>query len=278
LRARIGPGSKRGTTAPPAWGAVVVLAVTALCAPPACTPAAAQAPNTYYIEGGLDLAHFSDNYGNGNGQWLVFILSQPANYNLRFDLSRAQRWGDRGVGGGLSFSKYLDRLTLAAGASGGSGDFIYPEYRLEASVGYGLLPQGNLLVMLGYLHDQSKVDNYFDRVALSANWYMDSHWIFGGFFNYDIGQPGDTVTMSLGLGATWFTWKKRYIGGTVTYGDVNYTQVSLNGFLVAYKQFSLRANYSEYFNPTFGTNVRLDFGTNKYYDVYGVSVSVFKSW
>jgi len=256
---------------------VAVAAVLAVAA--ACTPAAAQeAPTNYYVEGGLDFSHFTHDNGNGNGQWLVLILSQPAKHTLRFDLSRAERWDDEGVGGGLLLNKYVGRLTLGAGASGGSGNFIYPEYRVDASVGYGFLAKGNLKIVLGYLHEQSKAENSYSRMAISANYYMNSHWIFGGFFNYDVGQPGDTVTKSMGLGATWFTWQKRYIGGLFSYGDVNYTQVSANDFLVDYKQFSVRLYYSEYFNPTFGTNIKLDYGHNEFFKVYGISVSVFKSW
>jgi YaiO family outer membrane protein len=258
----------------PAAGVLVAALLLAACVP----AAAQQGKNVYYLEGGVDFSHFSNDYGNGNGQWVTFILSQPANYNLRFDLSRAERWGDQGVGGGLLFTKFVGRLTLGAGASGGSGDFIYPDYRVDATAGYAFLPKGNLQISLGYLHEQSKAENSYDRMSISANWYVNSHWIFGGYFNYDIGQPGDTVTKTVGLGATWYTWQKRYIGGMIVYGDVNYTQVSANDFLVAYEQFELRLNYSEYFNPTFGTNIRVFLGTNEYFDVYGVSASLFKSW
>ena len=54
--------------------------------------------------------------------------------------------------------------------------------------------------------------------------------------------------------------------------------VGITDFLVAYEQVWVRANYSEYFNPTFGLNLRVDWGTNKFYDFYGISASVFKTW
>jgi hypothetical protein len=225
--------------APAPW--VIVAAMVFIIA--AFNPASAQeAPTVFYFEGGVDFSHFTDGYGDGNGQWLVFILSQPANYSLRFDLSRVDRWGDEGVGDGILAQKFIDRLTLGAGASGGSGDFIYPEYRVDASVGYGFLAEGNLQIILGYLHEQSKAENSYDRMAV------------------------------------WFTWQKRYIGGQFSYGDVNYTQISDVDFLVAFENFSVRLYYSEYFNPTFGTNIKFDYGTNKYFDVYGISASLFKSW
>jgi YaiO family outer membrane protein len=266
----------------------VTLVVTAalLAAAAACAPAMAQGPsNVYYAEVGVDFAHFSDPYGNGNGQWLAFILSQPANYSLRFDVSRSQRWDDEGVGGGVQFQKFLGRLMLGAGASGGSADFIYPRYRVDATVGYNFLSEGNLQLALGYLHEQSQFDEvFFDRISLAANYYLNSHWIFGGFFNYDIGHPKDpvtnknTVTKSIGLGATWFTWQKRYIGGLATYGDVNYVQIGEQDFLVDFTDFTIRLYYSEYFNPSFGTNIRFDYGTNEFFDVYGISISIFKTW
>ncbi len=255
------------------------LAVALVVAAALHAPAAAQeSNNVYYVEGGLDFAHFTDDIGNGNAQWVAFILSQPANYSLRFDLSRADRWGDRGAGGGVQFTKYFPRVNLGAGISGGGGDFIYPEYRFDAFAGYSFLTEANLNITLGYLHEQSKAANYYDRISVSATWYMNSHWILGGFFNYDMGQPDDNITKSMGLGLTWFTWQERYIGGQFSYGDVNYTQINANNFLVAYEQFTFRLSYSEYFNPTFGATLKFDYGTNKFYDVYGISASVFKTW
>ena len=174
---------------------------------------------------------------------------------------------------------------VGGAVSGGDAKYIYPEYRVNAAVGYNFLAKSNLQVVLGYLHEQSQFSQvYFDRVSIAAQYYSGLHWLFGGFFNYDIGHPDDpatnepTTSKSIGLGATWYTWEKRYIGALAAYGDVNYVQIGEQDFLVDFKDFTVRLYYSEYFNRTFGTNIRFDYGTNEFYDVYGISVSVFKQW
>jgi hypothetical protein len=263
---------KRGASV---W--TLLLAVVVIAA--AFSPASAQeVPYRYYLEAGVDFAHFTNDVGNGNGQWVAFILSKPANFDLRLDVGRAERWDDEGIGVGAAFTKYLDRVRLGVGAATGSADFIQPEYRFSGFAGYNFLAEGNLIVVLGYLREQSKAENYFDRIELGVTYYANEHWIYGGYFHYTIGQPGDTITKTIAAGVTWFTWEKRFIGGLVEWGDVNYTQVSEEDFLVAYEQFMVRANYTEYFNPTFGATLRADWATNKFWDVYGIAFSIFKVW
>jgi YaiO family outer membrane protein len=246
------------------------------------TPAEPEEPGvplTKYVEVGIGYSYFTNDVGEGNDQFAAFILAREQSWQLRLDGGRAERWGDSGYGIGAMFTKYLaSRWSVAAGANTGSGEFIFPEYRVSAMVGVALLKERNLQVTLGYVHDQSKGENYFDRIAASATWYSGSHWIYGGYFNYDIGEPGTTITASGGLGATWFNWQKRYIGFLVEYGDINYTQVGATDFLVGYEQFLIRGTFSEYFDPTMGINVRAEYATNEIWDMYAVAVSLFKSW
>ena len=266
-------------------GAAVIVWMTVLCAL-ATAPGVARAaegdalpPHTKYIEGGAEFTHFTNGFGNGNNQSVTFTISREWSYLLRFDLGRVQRFGDEGIGIGALFTSYHGKAwSSGVGVSTGSGKFILPRYRVDASLGYALLPAGNLQATIGYVHEQSKGENSYDRIAASLTWYTGAHWIVGGYFNYDVGQPGATITKSGGAGVTWFTWQKRYIGAVAEYGDVHYTQLGVTDFLVAYEQVSARAYYTEYFNPTFGLNLRADWGTNKFYDSYGISASVFKSW
>jgi YaiO family outer membrane protein len=231
-----------------------------------------------YLEAGAGYAHFTDGVGDGNDQTVAFILSKEATWQLRLDAGRAARWGDEGLGFGAMFTAYHNTWSFGVGAATGTGEYIFPEYVVSATIGKGFLAEGNLLASLTYAHDQSKGENYFDRIGGALTWYANNHWIYGGYFNYDMGQPGSTVTMSGGLGATWFTWQERYIGVTLQYGDVNYTQVGVTDFLVGYQEFLIRGTYSEYINPTMGLNFRAEYSTNEMWDMYGISASIFKEW
>jgi len=232
-----------------------------------------------YLEAGTSYTHFTNDLEDGNTQFLSLLFSRERSYQLRVAAERSSRWGDSGFGFGALFTTYFARSwSVGVGASTGSGKFILPDYRIDASIGKAFLPQRNLLASVGFVHEQSKGPNYYDRIAPSLQWWAGSHWIFGGFFNYDIGQPGDTSTKSGGLEVTWFDWQQHFVGLVVELGDVNYTQVGPTDFLVAYKQVSMRVYFTQYFNPTTGMNVRGDWGTSDLYDLYGISVSFFTEW
>jgi YaiO family outer membrane protein len=236
-------------------------------------------PWVKYIEAGADFTHFTNDYGEGNNQFLAISFSKEWCNLIRFDFGRSERFKDVGVGVGASFTQYLVRKwSIRIGANTGSGEFILPRYRLSTSIGRSFLSDGKLQAEIGYIHDQSKGENYFDRIAASINWYTGPHWILGGFFNYDMGQPGNTRTNSGGVGVTWFTWRERYFGGTVEYGDVNYVQVGLTNYLVSFTETLVKVHYTEYLNPKAGLNFRLDLGSNDFYNITGFSASIFKEW
>jgi YaiO family outer membrane protein len=254
--------------------------IAAVAVVTACSTVSAQTPPLgYYVEGGLDFSYFTNDYGLGNNEWMAFILSRPADFSLRLDAGRSERFNDVGIGGGALFTKFFPHGWNAAfGASGGHSRYILPKYRLDASVGKAFLPEGNLQISLGYAHVQFNSPNYFDRISPAVSWWANDHWIFGGYFNYDIGQPGDTATKYGGVGATWFTWEERYIGAQVAGGKINYLQLSEVDYLVAYDEFAVKLYYTEYFSRTLGLNSRAEYLTNELFDMYGISVSIFKVW
>jgi YaiO family outer membrane protein len=290
-RSRAKGPTRRWTASPwrlfcPRRPARLLAIVAALTACPALSIIAAEGdtgsappPRVWYVESGADFTHFSRDYGNGNDQFLVVSVSREWSYLLRFDFGRSARFGESGLGGGASITGYLERRwSFQFGANTGSGRFILPRYRLNASIGRAFLPGGSLSTEIGYVHDQSKGDNYFDRLAVSATWYARPHWMLGGYFNYDIGQPGSTRTKSGGAGLTWYDWRERYVGTAVEYGDVNYVQVGPANYLVSLRETLVKVYYTEYFNPKVGLNLRLDVGTNDFYNLAGISVSLFKEW
>jgi len=236
-------------------------------------------PDTRYLEAGTSFTHFTSDLQDGNTQSLALIFSRDWSYLLRLDAGRSARWGDEGFGFGTLFTTYFARSwSVEVGVSTGSGEFILPDYRVDLSVGKAFLQQRNLLTSIRYVREQSKGLNYYDRMAASLTWWASNHWIFGGHFNYDIGQPGDTVTKSGGLEVTWFNWKQRFIGAAVELGDINYTQVGQTDFLVAYEQVSANVHLTQHFTPTTGLIVRGDWATNDLFDLYGISVSYFTEW
>ncbi len=230
-------------------------------------------------EAGADFTHFTNGYGNGNYEFLGATLSREWSYTLRFDLGRAERFGDVGIGAGASLTRYLSgRWSATAGINAGSGDFVLPQYRINMAIARAFLPERNLSAEIGYVREQSKGDNYFDRIAVSTTWYTGPHWMLSGYFHYDLGQPGDTRTRFGGIGVTWYTWRRTYLGGLFQYGDISYTQVGPESFLVSYAEALFRVYYTAYFSREYGLNLRLDAGRNDFYDILGVSAGLFREW
>jgi YaiO family outer membrane protein len=233
-------------------------------------------PIVRYLELGGEYTHFTNDYGDGNSQFMAYSLSRENDFLLRFDLGRAARFGEQGMGCGASLTAYLpDGHFLGFGGSTGTGKAVFPKYRLDAFFGRGFLAEDNLQLTLGFIHEESKDVNKFDRYACALTWYAGPHWILGAHFNYDVGQPGDTITKSGGVGAMVGTWEERYVGASVEFGDVNYTRVGPSSYLVDYEQILVKAYFTEYFGPKAGMNLRLDWGSNDFYDLYGASLSFF---
>jgi len=236
-------------------------------------------PVVRFFEAGAEFTRFTNDYGNGSGQFMSYSMSRENEFLLRFDMGRAARFGDEGLGFGASFTKYFyGRWSAAAGVSTGSGTAVFPRYRLDAWIGRAFLREANLQITAGYVHEQSMGENKFDRYGCGLTWYAGPHWIWGGFFNYDVGQPGNTVTQSGGAGVTYGNWKEWYVGTSVEFGDVSYTQIGPSKYLVDYEQVIVKGYFTGYFTSKSGMNLRLDWGRNDFYDLYGVSLSFFKEW
>jgi YaiO family outer membrane protein len=273
-----------GARRPIAAGLIAVLAIAVGWG---VMPAAAQEtgegdagpPVVLGLRVGAGYTHYTKTHPDGNAQFARLTLSAEGAYSLWFDGGRVEHYGEEAWGYGLAFRYQLPHgWWLGAGAGTGTGQVIFPEYRVDATLGHAFLRDDNLHVSASYTHEQSKVENSYDRIALGARWWTGPHWIVGGHFNYDIGQPGDTITKSGGLGVTWYTWLERYIGGTIFYGDINYTQIGPTDFLVGYTEAAVRVNYAEYFNPRSGLEVIFDAATNEFYDVYGLTLAFFIEW
>ncbi|KPL17958.1 MAG: hypothetical protein AMJ92_10185 [candidate division Zixibacteria bacterium SM23_81] len=238
-----------------------------------------EVPLTRVIEVGGDYGHYSDDLGSTNSQFLRFSIAKPDVYTWRFVTGRAYRFKDEAFDIGVSYTRYLpDGISLSLGISTGTGEVISPEYRVDASIGMAFLEKDNLLASVGYTRSQSKAENRSDGVGLGLTYYMDDHWILSASGRYDIGQPGETVSTSGGLGITYGVYRKRYIGAAVEFGDVSYLLIGPSEVLVDYNSTTYKLYFSHYQTPSVGFHLRLDYERNSFYDLVGGSITLFKEW
>ena len=236
-------------------------------------------PLTRVIEVGGDYGRYSDDMGSANSQFLRFSITKPDVYTWRFVTGRAYRFKDEGYDIGASYTRYLpDGVSLSLGFSTGTGEVISPDYRVDASIGMAFLKKDNLLASVGYTRTQSKAENRSDGFGLGLTYHVDDHWILGASGRYDIGQPGETVSTSGGLGITYGVYRKRYIGAAIEFGDVSYLLVGPGEALVDYNSTTYKLYFSHYQTPSVGFHLRLDYERNSSYELVGGSITLFKEW
>jgi YaiO family outer membrane protein len=231
------------------------------------------------VEVGGEYGSYSNGYGDANSQFLRFSLTRPSTYTWRVETGRVKRFNDTGFGYGLSYTRYFkDGLSFLIGVSSGTGEFIFPDYRIDLAVGRAFLAQDNLIATLGYTHIRSKSENRSNGVGLELTWYVNDHWILGAFGRQEYGHPGSTTSTSGGMGITYLIYKKFYLGGAVEFGDISYLLVGPGTALVDYNSVAYKLYSTYYVTPSAGFNLRLDYEDTDFYDMHGFSFSVFKEW
>lgn len=250
----------------------LLLAVALLWAPPAA------AQWTRSVDFGASYGEYDGDLGVARGQFLNLLVSRPQVWDWRIGGGHAERFGAEGWGVGTSLTRHLPSgLNFTLGFGTGSGDVVLPEYRLDASVGFGVLPRRQLLLILGYTRIQSSGENKSDGVSLSANWYL-GRWILGGNYLHDTGYPGRTVSRSGGVGLTYSMWRSWDLGAGLSFGDVSYILLSPGEARVDYATNGYYLGGSLWLGDDWGLNLRLDAERTSFYEFRGGTLSVFKEF
>ncbi len=132
-----------------------------------------------------------------------------------------QRFGDVGarkVAGMITRTLHRGFDASLALASG-TGDFIAPRYRVDASVRTSLLvPNHSLVATVGARRIQSKGPNYSTGFSGGLAWYAGHHVLLDGDVSTDRGYPGSTNSPQYAIGATLYSYKRWYVGAAARQG------------------------------------------------------------
>ncbi len=229
---------------------------------------------------GNGFSRYTDNYGPGNGQFMRLNLVKDKDHSWLFETGRDHRFGETSLGFGLSHGRHVAEATsVSAGISSGTGDFLAPKYRFDCRVDQGVLKEKNLVLSASYTRIQSKQENSSSGFGAGAVLWL-AHWVLEGRYLYDIGQPGDAVSKSWGLGATWYLYKKTYIGAGIDGGQVSYMLVGPGPdmALVDYDAEGWNVSLQQWITSTGGINLRFEHGSTPHYQVDGYTFSIFKEF
>lgn len=242
--------------------------------------AAGSAPLAHVAELGANYIWYDEDLGEGDYEFARYTLSRDRSFIWRVEAGRAARFGDDGFGFGTSLTVYLDgRIFLLGGYGTGTGDFeVFPEYRWDVGIGRAFLAEGTLLFSMGYTREQSKIENYYDGFWGTVEWYIDEHWIAGVTGRHEVGYPGRNTSTNGGVNLTYSVWKRWAIGAGIQGGEVSYQLISPDRALVDYNRTALMLYHTRYVRSDIGFTVRTDYEHNDLYNLFGITLSVFKEW
>lgn len=251
----------------------LVAALTAAW-PAVLAAADAAPPLVRSVEAGAAWGHYTDGYGDANGQFVRGALSRADRWAWRVEAGRAERFGDRSFDAGASYSRWFGLTSATVGLSSGTGAFIANRYRFDASI---CRPLARILTTLGYTRIQSKGDNRSDGLGLSLVRYLP-HWVLEAQGRFDLGQPGNTHSASGGAGISYVVWRRTAIGVGYEVGKVSYQLVGAGTALIDYRSTGFNVGCSQWFGANWGLNLRAEYGDTPFYTVRAATLSVFREW
>jgi YaiO family outer membrane protein len=274
-----GTAGTAGTAGMAGVAATAGAAVLALIAGGASTARATDVAWTRLLELGASYGHYTAGLGTSDAEFASFTLARAFVDGWRVDVGRAARFGDEGVGAGLSYTRFLRRDTSASlGFSTGTGEVIFPDWRFDAGIMHGMLRADRLTLNAGYTHVQSKAENRSDGFGVGLRYGLGGPWSLAASGRIDLGYPGRTTSRSAGAGLLYNQHRKLVLGAGFETGTVAYMLVGPSTALVGYNSHSYNAAGTLYLRHDRGVSLRYDVSTTDFYDQWAITLKIFQEW
>lgn len=244
------------------------------------TAASAQAQTyRWSATAGAEIGRYSEDLGDADAQFVSITHDRMWIDRWRVEVGRAARFGDEGLGLGVGYTRHLRReTTWSVGLSTGTGDVIFPEWRLDAGLRQTGLHEGRLLLDLGYTHVQSKAENSSDGVGAGALWNVRGPWSVGLDGRVDFGHPGSAVGRNVGASVNFGLYRSFYASLRGEVGRVAYTLVGPDDVLVEYDSRGLRAGMTWYVRNDRGIALDASLTDTDFFVLRSIAVRVFREW
>ncbi len=222
----------------------------------------------------------SDDTSGFNTQFARYSRTRPGRDTWRTDVGRQGRFDESSLDLGASYTRYLGATSLTAGLSGGTNKLISNQYRFDLGVAHSI---AGFIARAGYMRAQSHGDNSSDGWSLGVTRWLP-HWILSAGYRLDFGHPGDTQSPTYNLGATYYIWRKTYLGAGVSWGGVSYQLVGPatplpSQVLVDYDSWTVNLALTQYLSGSTGLNFRYDHSRAKdIWNIDGFTLSYFREW
>jgi YaiO family outer membrane protein len=240
----------------------------------------AQAPprGSSWVEAGAFYHHVSDGFGSWKGGYARAVVA-GARDTWYFDAKVQEAFRDRGGYGSLAnVHSFSSRFYTQLGAGAGTGDFVLPDLRLDASLTFKLGAARSLLFTAGGTYLDAKL-GYRDKVLFgSLTWYASPTLLLeaGGRVNWS--DPGtvrsERVSGALTLG--------RVGGGVLTLrgsaGTEGYQLIAPSVTLRKFRSQDAGVSLRHWLGHQLGVVVGGEWYHNPFYTRAGGSLGVFHAW
>lgn len=264
----------------PAAAVLALLVSVALLALLFVRPAHAQdEPWRRTLEAGAGFGRYTEGLGDADDQALRFTLARPFRQEWRAGVSRASRFGETAAGFGIAHKRWISRdLALSVGVSGGTGEVLFPRYRIDAGVEYATLPGDALVVNLGWNRTRSHAVNRSDGVGLGLRYWFPGPWVASATGRIDVGYPGRTTSRSAGAGLTYARYRQFYLGADAHAGTVAYTLLAPGEAFIDYWTRGAGVGSSVYLPAGFIVSARFEYADTEIYDQRSFSLRLSREW
>ncbi|HEX7024114.1 MAG TPA: YaiO family outer membrane beta-barrel protein [Gemmatimonadales bacterium] len=256
--------------------AVLMLCIAPLRPPP--LPAQNPAAGASWIEAGGFYQRVTNGFGDWRGAYGRAVIAGSRNV-WYLDARAQEAFRDQGVYGSVANVHTLSgRVYSQLGIGGGTGEFVLPDLRLDASLSVKLGRARRVIATAGATWVDAK-SGYRDRSVFGAlTWYAPGSVMIEGGSRLTWSNPGNVASArgygSLSLGRTGSTLVTlRGSAGSEGYQLTGVTQ-TLNRFDSQEAGVTLR----QWMGGSSGLVVGGDWYHNPFYTRSGASVGLFHAW
>ena len=254
---------------------LLLFASLRLCA---FAPALAAQSRASWIEAGAFYQHVSGGFGDWKGAYTRAVLAGSRNV-WYLDAKAQEAFRDQGVYGSIAnVHTFSSRVYTQLGVGGGTGDFVLPDLRFDASLNVKLGSARSLILTGGGTVVDAKA-GFKDRALFgSLTWYASGSVLIEGGARVNWSDPGSvrsargTGALSLGRsGRTLLT-----IRGSA--GSEGYQLTGVSQTLREFTSQEAGAVWRQWFSRGTGFVLGADWYHNPFYTRAGLSLGLFHAW
>ena len=263
-------------SAPPRLRALAPLFLSLLASLPLRPLTAQTRPS--WVEAGAFYHHVSGGFGDWKGGYARAVLAGSGNV-WYLDAKAQEAFRDRGVYGSLSnVHTFSSRIYTQVGIGGGTGDFVLPDLRFDASLNVKLGAARSLILTGGGTLVDAK-SGFTDRALFgSLTWYAGGSVLLEGGARINWSDPG-SVRSARGTGALSFGRNgKSLVTVRGSIGTEGYQLTGVTETLREFRSQEAGATWRQWLSGGTGFVLGADWYHNPFYTRAGVSAGLFHAW